>query len=99
MESALALSRSMFAISLIEMARSSGHISSFIMHTVKCHLEAPPNYRFIYLYVSLRTADTFPVVASLPLKNSYFWRERGDDQKCVCCLQATCMYYDVLKLN
>ena len=27
-------------------------------------------------YVSLRTADTFLVVASLPLKNSYFWRER-----------------------
>ena len=38
MESALALSRSMFAISLIEMARSSGRISSFIMHTVKCRL-------------------------------------------------------------
>ena len=37
-ESALALSRSMFAISLMEMARSWGHISSFIMHTVNCRL-------------------------------------------------------------
>ena len=37
-ESALALSRSMFAISLIEMVRSSEHISSFIMHTVNCRL-------------------------------------------------------------
>ena len=34
---------------------------------------------------SLRTADTFPVVASLPL----FRRERSDDRKCVCCSQAT----------
>ena len=31
---------------------------------------------------SLRTADTFPVVASNPR------RERSDDQKCVCCSQA-----------
>ena len=29
---------------------------------------------------SLRTADTFPVVA--------FRRERSDDRKCVCCSQA-----------
>ena len=34
---------------------------------------------------SLRTADTFPVVASLPL----FRRERSDDRKCVCCSQGT----------
>ena len=38
-ESVLALSRSMFAISLIEMARSSEHISS---------------HRFIYLHLLLR---------------------------------------------
>ena len=31
---------------------------------------------------SLRTADGFPVVASLPR------RERSDDRKCVCCSQA-----------
>ena len=35
---------------------------------------------------SLRTADTFPVVASLPL---LVRRERSDDRKCVCCSQAT----------
>ena len=35
---------------------------------------------------SLRTADAFPVVASLPPKNSV--RERSDDRKCVCCSQA-----------
>ena len=39
---------------------------------------------------SLRTADAFPVVASLPPKN--FRREveieRSDDRKCVCCSQA-----------
>ena len=34
---------------------------------------------------SLRTADAFPVVASLPPKNS----ERSDDRKCVCGSQAT----------
>ena len=33
---------------------------------------------------SLRTADAFPVVASLPPK-----RERSDDRKCVCGSQAT----------
>ena len=38
---------------------------------------------------SLRTADAFPVVVSLPPKNSYFRRERSDDRKCVCCSQAT----------
>ena len=32
---------------------------------------------------SLRTADAFPVVASLPR------RERSDDRKCVCCSQAS----------
>ena len=32
---------------------------------------------------SLRTADAFPVGASLPR------RERSDDQKCVCCSQAS----------
>ena len=36
---------------------------------------------------SLRTADAFPVVASLPPKN-IFRRERSDDRKCVCCSQA-----------
>ena len=37
---------------------------------------------------SLRTADAFPDVASLPPKN----RERSDDRKCVCCSQATLSY-------
>ena len=40
---------------------------------------------------SLRsTADVFPVVASLPPKNSYFSEgvHRTDDRKCVCCSQA-----------
>ena len=37
---------------------------------------------------SLRSADVFPVVASLPPKNSYFWRERSDDRKYVCASQA-----------
>ena len=40
------------------------------------------------LHPSLRTADAFPVVASLPPKNS---DERSDDQKCVCCSQASCI--------
>ena len=35
------------------------------------------------LKISLRTADVFPVVASLN-----FWRERSDDWKYVCCLQV-----------
>ena len=38
--------------------------------------------------LSLRTADVFPVIASLPPKNLFFWRERRDDQKCICCSQA-----------
>ena len=38
---------------------------------------------------SQRTADAFPVVASLPLKIAIFRRERSDDRKCVCCSQAT----------
>ena len=33
---------------------------------------------------SLRTADAFPVVASLSL----FFGGKGDDRKCVCCSQA-----------
>ena len=37
----------------------------------------------ILKFASLRTADAFPVVASLPP------RERSDDRKCVCCSQAT----------
>ena len=39
---------------------------------------------------SLQSADAFPVVASLPPKNSVaiFRRERGDDRKCVCASQA-----------
>ena len=36
---------------------------------------------------SLRSADAFPVVASLPPKNS-FRRKRSDDRKCVCASQA-----------
>ena len=36
---------------------------------------------------SLRTADAFLVVASLPPKN-IFRGERSDDRKCVCCSQA-----------
>ena len=45
------------------------------------------------LHPSLRTADAFPAVASLPPKNSVsiFRRERSDDQKCVCCSQASCI--------
>ena len=35
---------------------------------------------------SMRTADAFPVVASLPPKNS---DAISDDRKCVCCSQAT----------
>ena len=48
-------------------------------------------FRQRYISYSLRTADAFPVVASLPPKNSYFndWRERRDERKCVCCSQAT----------
>ena len=34
---------------------------------------------------SLRTADAYPVVASLASAK----RERSDDRKCVCCSQAT----------
>ena len=34
---------------------------------------------------SLRTADAFPVVASLASAK----RKRSDDRKCVCCSQAT----------
>ena len=34
---------------------------------------------------SLRTADAFPVVASLPRKVAILRRERSDDRKCVCC--------------
>ena len=37
---------------------------------------------------SLRTADVFPVVTSLPPIN-IFWRERSDDRKYVCVSQAT----------
>ena len=37
---------------------------------------------------SLRTADVFLVVASLPPKN-IFWRERSDDRKYVCGSQVT----------
>ena len=40
-------------------------------------------------HASLRTADAFPVVASLPPKNSHFWRERSEDRKCVCCSHAS----------
>ena len=52
------------------------------------------NQSFSYVHcfqgASLRTADAFPVVASLPPKNSVaiFRRERSDDRKCVCCSQA-----------
>ena len=35
----------------------------------------------VLVFASLRTADAFPVVASLP-------RERSDDRKCVCGSQA-----------
>ena len=40
---------------------------------------------------SLRNADVFPVVASLPPKNNdvIFRRERSDDRKYVCASQAT----------
>ena len=39
-------------------------------------------------FANLRTADAFSVVASLPPKDAIFRRERSDDRKCVCCLQA-----------
>ena len=40
---------------------------------------------------NLRTADIFLVVASVPLENNVviFRRERSDDQKYVCCSQAS----------
>ena len=43
-------------------------------------------FRQRYISYSLRTADAFPIVASLPPKNNLFliWRERSDDRKCVC---------------
>ena len=44
------------------------------------------------LAISLRSADAFPVVASLPPKNRVrvrVRRERSDDRKCVCASQAT----------
>ena len=45
-------------------------------------------------YYSLRKADAFPVVASLP-----FRRERSDDRKCVCCSQARGIMEDVQMEN
>ena len=47
----------------------------------------PSDHKAVYADApcSLRTADAFPVVASLP---PIFRRERGDDRKCVCCSQA-----------
>ena len=45
-------------------------------------------------YYNLRTADAFPLVASLP-----FWRERSDDRKCVCCSQARGIMEDVQMEN
>ena len=49
------------------------------------------NLGLITHHDSLRTADAFPVVASLPLSSllSLFRRERSDDRKCVCCSQAS----------
>ena len=41
------------------------------------------NLGLITHHDSLRTADAFPVVVSLPR------RERSDDRKCVCCSQAS----------
>ena len=41
-----------------------------------------------WLRLSLRTADAFPVVASLPPKIAVFRLERRDYRKCVCCSQA-----------
>ena len=37
---------------------------------------------------SLRSADVFPVVTSLPPKDNIFRRERGDDRKYACASQA-----------
>ena len=55
----------------------------------RCHRVRPfvrvPLIIFSSKDSSLWTADTFPVVASLPL----FRRERSDVRKCVCCSQAT----------
>ena len=42
-----------------------------------------------YFIPSLRTADAFPVVASLPPKIAIFRRGGSDDRKCVCCSQST----------
>ena len=46
-------------------------------------------FRQRYISHSLRTANAFPVVASLPPKNSYFNLEGEKRRKCVCCSQAT----------
>ena len=43
--------------------------------------------KLFIIFGSLRTADAFPVVATLPPKN----RERSDDRKRVCCSQAKLM--------
>ena len=48
------------------------------------HLE----HLYIVYSGSLRSAGVFPVVASLPPKISYFWRERSDNQIYVCTSQA-----------
>ena len=53
-----------------------------ILYISLCELRYSP------LEFSLRTADAFPVVASLPPKIAIFRRERSDDRKCVCCSQA-----------
>ena len=52
-----------------------------------------PSSNLILPDSSLRTADAFSVVASLPQK--IFRSERSDDRKCVCCSQANQTVLDV----
>ena len=59
----------------------SASVSFFSSPPPPCSFTCPI-FRVLFGSCSLRTADAFPVIASLPL------RERSDDRKCVCCSQA-----------
>ena len=66
-------------------------------HTSKQDVLKQRSFSLASRSISLRTADAFPVVASLPPKNR---RERSDDRKCVCCSQATrCICVDCLVIG
>ena len=59
--------------------------TEFKMHfTFIAQLQVVSDCKMELFWGSLRTADVFPVVASLPPKNM----ERSDDRKYVCCSQA-----------